>query len=244
MKRRATSFVVLTCLGLAAALMATTCLAGPPLPGNYQSTDLGGTISAGRYTEGWVLGGGALSAGTTQNCESWDGTALGTEWRYTCGTQLTNGVLILDTVNGSGNGNRTTACTYVGGIFWLNGTGPWANGDASYPGHFDSYVEYETVQYVNWVPVSAVTNVQSSAHFDSYPTTCLAFSIANGVRVGTTDLGDVKPPNYPDLLDPACNPTRTLGAWWNMMSVTISITSGCATPARTSTWGSLKALYR
>ena len=236
-----TTFLCLTLLG-AMTLAATGTFAGPPLGGNYQSTDIGGTISAGRYSEGWLPGGGALLAGTTQNCGSWNGTALGTEWRYTCGTMITNGVLLLDTVNGSGNGNRTTLCIYVGGVFWLSGTGPWANGDVNYPGHFDSYVEYETVQYVNWVPIAAITNVQASAHFDDYPLTCIAFTIANGVRVGTTDLGGVEPANYPAFLTPACAPTMTNGAWWNMQALTISIL-GCETPVEPSTWGSIKARY-
>jgi len=62
--------------------------------------------------------------------------------------------------------------------------------------------------------------------------------------VGTTDLGNVMPPNYPALIDPACNPARTLGAWWDFFSISISLTPDCATPAKPSTWGSLKAIYR
>jgi hypothetical protein len=231
--------MILACLVLAAA----TAFAGSPVPGNYQSTDLGGLIPVGRYTEGWDAGGGALSAQTTQNCGSWDGVTLGSVWRYTCGTQLANGVLIFDTVDANGNGNRTTACTYTGGIFWLSGTGPWANGDVDYPGTFDSYVEYETVQYSNWVPISAVTNVQAVAHFDNYPVVCMGFSIANGSRVGTTDLGGVMPPDYPAMLDPSCSATRTEGAWWDMTSITITLTPDCATPVKASTWGELKAKY-
>ena len=237
-KKLATTLVIM------AALSATLALAGPPLPGNYKSTDIGGTIPAGRYTEGWDAGGGAMGVGTTQNCGSWDGSAPGGVWMYTCGTELTPGVQISGYVNAQGNGNRTFMKTYSGGIFWLSGTGPWANGDPDYAGVFDSYVEFETVQYSNWVPVSAVTNVQAAAHFDNYPTLCMGFSIGNGVRVGTTDLGNVMPPNYPALIDPACNPTRTLGAWWDFFSISISLTPDCATPAKPSTWGSLKAIYR
>jgi hypothetical protein len=147
-------------------------------------------------------------------------------------------------VDGNGNGNRTYASTYDGGVFWLNGSGPWGAGDADYPGHFDSYVEYETVQYVGGSAIAAVTNVQTTAHFDNYPSMCFAFSISNGTRVGTTDLGNVMPAGFPALLDPACGATRTEGAWWNMNSLTISITSGCATPTKHSTWGALKATYR
>ena len=232
------------------SLMAVACwtssvFAGAPLPGNYQSTDLpGGTISPGLYTEGWAPGGGALLAGTTQNCGSWNGSTLGAEWKYTCGTMISNGVVTQNFVNGAGYGNRTTACYYTGGVFWLSGSGPWANGDASYPGHFDQYVEYETVQYANWIPIAAVTNVQSAAHFDAYPTACIAFSIANGARIGTTDLGNVMPSYYPAMLDPACSPTMVNGAWWTMNSLTISLVADCATPAKHATWGALKAIYR
>lgn len=241
MNRLATTFVILTALILTAA----ASLAGPPVPGDYKSTDLGGPISVGRYTEGWDVGGGSPhGTNTTQNCGSWNGTALGTEWRYTCGTATVPAIVIFNTVNAQGNGNRTYMCPFTGGQLWLSGSGPWANGDPDYQGVFDSYVEYETVQYSNWVPISAITNVQSAAHFNNYPVICMSFSIANGSRVGTTDLGNVFPAGYPAMLDPACGATRTLGAWWTMTSLTISIVADCATPSKTSTWGSLKAHYR
>ena len=240
MKRLATTFAILAVL----ALTVSASLAGPPLPGNYMSTDIGGTIPPGRYTEGWDLGGGALLGGTTQNCGSWDGTTLDGVWKYTCGTMTGPGTLLFSTVNAQGNGNRTYACSYVGGTFWLSGTGPWANGDPDYPGVFDSYVEFETITYSAWVPISAVTNVQSAAHFDNYGTFCMGFSIGNGSRVGTTDLGNVMPAGYPAMLDPTCAPTRTLGAWWDFTSITIVLTPDCATPAKPSTWGSLKSIYR
>jgi len=234
----------MACVVAVLALAASAALAAPPLAGNYQSTDLGGSIPTGRYTEGWDAGGNAFTVGTTQNCDSWDGAALGAVWRYSCGTQLANSVIISDHVDGNGNGNRTYECTYSGGIFWLNGAGPWGAGDASYPGHFASYVEFETVQYVGGVAIASVTNVQTTAHFDNYPAVCMAFSISNGTRVGTTDLGNVLPANFPALLDATCGATRSLGAWWNMTALTISITSGCTTPTKRSTWGSLKAVYR
>ncbi len=240
MKRLATIFAILATL----ALTASVTLAAAPLPGNYMSTDIGGTIPAGRYTEGWDAGGSALLTGNTQNCGSWDGSTLGGVWKYTCGTALSPAVQIGGYVNPQGNGNRTFMIPYSGGTLWLSGTGPWANGDPDYAGVFDSYVEYETVQYSNWVPVSAVTNVQSAAHFDNYPSLCMAFSIGNGSRVGTTDLGNVFPPDFPALLNPACAATRTLGAWWNFNSITVTVTQDCYTSAKPSSWGSLKAIYR
>lgn len=240
MKRLVTTFAILAAL----ALTASASLAGAPLPGDYKSTDIGGTIPPGRYTEGWDAGGSAILAGVTQNCGSWDGSVLGGVWKYTCGTATGPAVLLGGYVSPQGNGNRTYMVIYTGGTFWLSGTGPWANGDTDYPGVFTNYVEYETIQYSNWVPISSVTNVQSAAHFDNYGTFCMGFSIGNGSRVGTTDLGDVFPADYPAMLTPACAPTRTLGAWWDFTSITITLTPDCATPAKPSTWGSLKAIYR
>ncbi len=239
MKKIATTLVVLAILGLAAAAWAAA-----PLPGNYQSTDLGGTIPTGRYTEGWDAGGNAFGVGTTQNCGSWDGAARGGVWRYTCGTCVSPAVVISNTVNAQGNGQKTFMQNYVGGIFWLSGTGPWANGDADYPGAFDSYVEYETVQYANFVPFAAVTNVQAMAHFNNYQSTCIGFSIGNGTRVGTTDLGGTFPANYPALIDANCNATRTLGAWWNFTSISLTLTGDCATGIKPATWGAIKSMYR
>ncbi len=134
--------------------------------------------------------------------------------------------------------------TFVGGYVWLSGSGPWANGDPEYPGVIDNYVEFETIQYSNWQRVAAVTNVQATAHFDNYPNTCMVFSVANGSEVGSTDFGMTKPGDYPDLLQElTCSPTMTLGGWWNLMTMTLSI-SGCTVENENATWGEVKALYK
>lgn len=240
MKKLATTLLVLAGFALAAA-----ALAGPPLPGDYKTTDIGGVVSMGRYTEGWLPGGGALLPGTTLNAQSWNGTTLGTEWRYQCATTVSPSILLTNTVNASGFGNRTYMKQFVGGTIWLSGTGPWANGDADYPGVIDSYTEFETIQYENFVPVAAVTNVQATAHFVNYPAACMTFAVSNGVEIGSTALGGVKPANYPDFLQPgSCSPGAPEGAWWDMVTMTLSVSAGCATPAKPSTWGALKALYR
>jgi hypothetical protein len=225
-------------------LGAATAFAGAPLSGDYKSSDLGGPISTGRYTEGWAAGGSALSVGTTHNAQSWNGTALGTEWRYTCGRQLTPAILLFDAVNGSGNGNRTYMCTFTGGTIWMSGAGPWGNGDPSYSGPIDTYKEFETIQYSGGAVVGSVTNVQAVAHFDGYPASCVAFAISNGTLVGGTAFGGTLPANYPGLLDGStCAATMTHGAWWNMCGITLSL-SNCATPAKVGSWGSLRKLYR
>jgi hypothetical protein len=222
-------------------LIGGVTIAGPPLDGDYQTPDLGGTLYYGRYTEGWDPGGGALETGTTLNAESWDGAALGTQWRYWCSTESAPAVLLIDSVNPTtGNGNRTYQKTFTGGYIWLSGSGPWANGDPDYPGVIDSYYEFETITYSNWVPIAAVTNVQAVAYFDNYPDQCMSFYIGNGTRVASTDLGDPIPPDYPDLLDPNCDPTRTDGAFWDFTAVTLSIV-GCATGTEPTTWGAIKS---
>lgn len=240
MKNLATTLLVFAALATAA-----TALAGPPLPGDYKTTDLGGVVSSGRYTEGWSAGGGALLPGTTLASHSWNGTSLGTEWRYECSTTAAPAVMLTNTVNASGFGNRTYMKQFVGGTLWLSGTGPWANGDPDYPGIIDSYTEFETVQYENFLPVAAVTNVQATAHFVNYPAACVTFSVSNGTEVGSTDWGMTKPATYPGLLQAGtCAPTAPYGAWWDMLTMTLSVSSGCATPARASTWGAIKTMYR
>lgn len=226
-------------------LGAGASVAGPPLDGNYQSTDLGGSVLLGRYTEAWDAGGGALSTGTTLNAESWNpaGPALGTQWRYWCSTELAPAVLLVNNVNPTtGNGNRTYMKTFSGGYIWLDGAGPWANGDPNYPGTIDTYSEFETITYSNWVPIAAVTNVQATAHFDLYPEQCMTFYIGNGSRVATTALGNPVPPNYPGLLDTNCNATRVEGAFWDFFTITLGITD-CTSPVEEKTWGAVKSIY-
>lgn len=228
---------------LLALTLAGSSVAGPPLDGSYQSTDLGGSVLLGRYSESFTAAGGGLLPGVTFNSQSWNGTTLGTQWKYHCGT-LVSAVLLVNNVNPTtGNGNRTYMKTFVGGYVWLSGTGPWANGDPDYPGIIDTYVEFETIQYTAWNPVAAVTNLQATAHFDNYPTSCMNFGIGNGSLVGTTDWGNTKPSTYPALLQQStCDPVMTLGAWWNMMTITLTI-QGCASPTENATWGAVKSMY-
>jgi len=232
-------------IALILSVVPVFVFAGPPLDGIYKSSDVGGPIDVGRYSEGWEAGGGALDMGTTLNAESWDGMNLGLEWRYWCSTNWVPTTLLIDTVDPStGNGNRTYMMQFNGGYIWLSGAGPWANGDPDYPGTIDTYVEFETIQYVNWVPVHAVTNVSATAHFDNYPDACMNFAIANGVRVGSTDLGDPAPVNYPGFLQAfTCDPVMPNGAWWDMSDLSLYILD-CSVPAEQMNWGEIKSLYK
>lgn len=241
-RRDAMKFFGIVLTAILALAVRGTAFADAPLDGNYQSTDLGGSTYLGRYTEAWDAGYNATSSGTTLNAESWDGSTLATQWRYWCSTESSDAVLLIDNVNSNGNGNRTYMKTFTGGYIWLSGSGPWGNGDPDYFGTIDSYSEFETIQYTNWVPIAAVTNVQATAHFDDYPGQCMTFAIGNGSRVATTEIGETIPADYPELLDPSCNATRSEGAAWDFYTITLSIT-GCAVATEESTWGGIKSIY-
>jgi hypothetical protein len=225
------------------ALSAGFALAGAPLDGVYESTDMSGPLNLGRYSESYATAGGSLDPGTTLNAQSWDGTNLGQQWKYYCATQVTAPMLLTDNVDANGNGNRTYMKTFVGGFIWLSGSGPWANGDAQYTGMIDTYTVFETIQYVEFERVAAVSNVDASAHFDGYAESCMTFAVGNGSEVGSTDFGEMLPADYPPFLEPSnCDPTGVYGGWWDLFTITFTIT-GCATPVEEATWGSVKALY-
>lgn len=229
---------------LVICLSAVSVLAGPPLSGTWPSTDIGGSINTGRYMESYTLPNGAASVGTTLHAQSWDGANLGLQWGYSCGVIESAPVLISDFVNVNGTGSRTYEKRFVGGSIWLSGTGPWGNGDAEYTGPILNYVEYETIQYVNWVRVHAVTNVTAAAAIEGYGDTCLSFTVGNGVEIGSTDFGNPVPATYPTMLEAyTCDSIGANGAWWDMMTLVLYI-DGCAVSDEASDWGTVKSLYR
>lgn len=231
-------------LAVAAVTVAATAFADAPLSGTYQSTDLGGTLQLGRYSESFAAPGGGLDPGVTYNAQSWDGATLASQWWYYCGTMVAPPVLLIDSVNpATGNGNRTYMKTFVGGTIWLSGAGPWANGDPEYTGIVDSYTVFETITYTNWNRIAAVFSIDARGHFDDYTASCMTFGIGNGSEAGSTDDGDPVPADYPELLEQGtCDPVMTLGRWWDMLTITLTIT-GCAVPVEETTWGAVKSRY-
>jgi hypothetical protein len=229
-------------LSVLVILCPALALAGAPLTGSWNSTDLGGIVPVGRYTEGWANDGGALLAGTVFNAASWDGVTLGDSWAYSCAVEANNAVLISDTVSGTGFGNRTWMKTFAGGTIWLSGAGPWANGDAEYVGSIIEYVEYETITYVAFNAIAARTNVSATASIDGYDSVCLGFTVGNGAKVSDTASGPA-PANYPALLTATCSPTAPNGAFWNLAQMTLYI-ANCSVATEEHSWGSVKALFR
>lgn len=217
-------------------------VAGPPLDGTYTSTDLGGPMLTGRYSESWSMANGRLQVGNTTNNLSWDGATLGTQWWMYCADVAFAPFMISDTVV-NGNGFQEWLVTYSGGIMILDGNGPWGDGsEPSYTATFHSYSEIKTFQFVDGDILGVVSTVNLQAGIIGWDEKCMALSISNQEEHGTTD-GGPQPLNYPAFLAPAtCAPTRTLGSWGESDEFTLIIT-GCTVPTEQMTWGGIKSLY-
>jgi hypothetical protein len=227
---------------LLSVLMAVPALAGPPVNGTYTSTDIGGTMLPGRYSELWF--GGALAVNNTLNEQSWNGAALGTQWHWYC-PWIVGKALLLDTVNGLGNGMKIWNVTYVGGFCWLDGGGPWAGGDASYLANITTWVAIVTETYASFVEVGTVRNHNASAIFNGYNEECMTLSVTNIEKLGDTVSDGPLPGDYPVFWNwIGCAPAGGDGEWGDVDSITFTIL-GCETvPAQERTWGQVKALYK
>jgi hypothetical protein len=219
-------------------------LAGPPADGTYLSTDLGGQVLLGRYSESWDVPDGRLHQGNTVNKLSWDGAALGTQWELYCTRIAGPPVLITDTVDGSGNGFQEWMVVYVAGDLILDGNGPWGDGsEPYYHANLHAYQEFKTFQYSNHQIVQSISNVSIQAGFSGFDESCVAISILNQEELGNTNTASL-PPNYPAFLEPiTCDPTRTLGSWGEVDEITLII-RGCTVPSEETTWGVVKSLYK
>jgi hypothetical protein len=226
------------------APLVPTANAQPPLNGTYQSTDLGGTMLPGRYSESWTAAAGHLTLGNTTNKFSWDGFTLGTQWWMYCAQISAVPILLQDTVNINGDGIKQYVVNYTGGLCILGGSGPWGGGDPSYTAPYTAYAEIKTFQYANNVLVAVISTVQMQAMFLGFNDDCMSLAISNQEQapLGSTDHGPL-PANYPGFLDPnTCAPTRTLGSWGEADEFTLII-QGCTIPTEEATWGSIKAIY-
>jgi hypothetical protein len=229
-------------LVLLSIMIAVPAFAGPPANGTYTSTDIGGLMLPGRYSELWF--GGKLAVNNTLNEQSWNG-ALGTQWHWYCPWISAAPVLLVNTVNCAGNGTKIWKVTYTGGICWLDGAGPWAGGDASYTANVTTWVAIVTETYSSFVLVGTVRNHNATAKFVGYNAQCMNLSVSNVEKLGDTNGGPL-PAGYPDFWSWfACNNVGTAGPgeWGDIDSITMSIT-GCTVGTAPASWGAVKALYR
>lgn len=236
--KRLLSSLVLSCLvALPLAAFAN------PVPGIYTSTDMGGQILTGRAST-WRSG---INSGLPHvlHAQSWDGSALGTQWEISCATENANFIAQDNRVAGVGTIVYTS--TFTGGTFTFFPTGgAWGDGT----GTLGTTTVITTVQYImisgNSTPVASVINGNTSGFFAGG---CyLTFGIGNGTGVGeTTSLNPLitKPATYPTFQDGTCAGAAAnaqFGAWGNVITLTVGI--DCPVPAQSTTWGNVKSLYR
>jgi hypothetical protein len=225
---------------LVLGFVAIPAMGAPPVVGAYYSYDLpGGTFNAGRFSESWVDPGTHGQIGNTVNAESWNGTALGTEWKLWCPSIQTPPVLVSDTrVNGTGDVTYRTV--YSGGHFFLGAVGPW--GDEDYTGDLNFFVITTTYMYVDNALLGIRSNVVSYGQIAGY-TDCMEYEINNAAFFGTTDTG-TKPADYPAFLDESCSEGVWIrGGWGSATQIAIRIRGECNVGVEPSTWGQIKALY-
>jgi hypothetical protein len=215
--------------------------AQPPIDGTYE-TQLGHFLE-GRYSVSWPGANGYEDNGNSINVESWDGSALGTEWRIYCPI-IANVQTLYNIPVGPGSYIASYLITYVGGNVWLDGAGPWGGGDASYSGVIGTYVEARQIQVTSNVLTALDSNHNLDANIVGYQSDCVAFAIGNSAWIGDTPQNGAKPADYPAFLDPSdCTGSGTAGHWGTATDLTL-IVQGCEVGTETTSWGAVKAKYK
>jgi hypothetical protein len=223
-------------------LLAAPAIAGPPLPGVYRSTDMGGLMLVGRFSESWVGTGNHGQIGNTVNAASWDGTVLGTQWTLSCPHIASLPVFVSDTRDVNGTGEVVYRTTYSGGATWLSRTGPWGDNTVDYLGTLDSFIATTTFQYVWGELLGIRSNVTTIGHMNDFAQ-CFEYTISNATFYGPLG-SEPKPSDYPDFIDASCaTGVLSRGGWGTTTQIALRL-SGCQIPVAPTTWTEAKALYR
>ena len=209
-----------------------------PNGGIYNSTDMGGVFLTGRAST-WRPG---VNSGLPHviHAQSWNGSALGTQWDISCAIENVNFTTQDNRIGGVGTVVYTS--TFHGGTLTLYAGGwPWGDGVAT----LGTTTMYTIVQYVLIggvsTPVASVVNGNTSGNFAGGCT--LTFMIGNGSGVGETPYF-TKPADYPVFLDGTCGPAASnlqYGTWGTVITITLGIY--CPVGTEESTWGIIKSLY-
>lgn len=230
---------LLTMATLIALVMLPVLAQAAPVTGLFTSTDLGGQILTGRAST-WRPG---VNSGLPHvlHAQSWDGTTLGAQWDLNCATETSAFAVVDSRVAGVGKVVYTS--TFNGGTFnFYAGGFPWGDGT----GTLLTTTTTTTVTYLMIggisTPVASVVNVDTSGDFTNG--CLLTFAIANAAGIGETPYASI-PATYPLFLDSTCNPaspSAQYGTWGNVMTITMHI--NCEVAEETTSWGSIKGLYR
>jgi hypothetical protein len=238
MKMILTTLLILTCVAVTATAQCPNAVG--------QWTTNNGSLFCGRASEAYCAAYGYPAVGgvpgNTQNAMSFDGVALGTQWRaYGMEIDANGAVLISDTVDpGTGTGAQTYHTHYDGGQFWLSRNYSWADGLADLTGQLTSFLVVTTISYVGGVPQGAASNITFMGTFDNCDTEndcSIEFAIATAFQVWRPEFGPPMPTGYPPFLCGAAT-----GELYDVCGITLTI--DCAVPVEQTTWSGLKNLYR
>lgn len=212
------------------------CL-NPPIDGTY-STYLG-TMIGGRASEAWCSGAGPGQPGNTDNAASWNGSALGTQWRlWGMAIDEDGAVETARDIDGGGNGWIDYVTHYTGGVFWLDGDHVWGTGNGDFTGYVTYYEVTARVTYSGGQPVGVSSNIFLTGVFDDCPNCAIEYAISNALLVWRTGYPEPMPSDYPAF---ECG--ATTGELFDVCCVKMKIH---CTPIATesSTWGAIKGFYR
>ncbi|MHB8078154.1 MAG: hypothetical protein ACYDIE_02715 [Candidatus Krumholzibacteriia bacterium] len=229
---------VLLSLVLLLALAAPALATCPNLNGPFST--LAGTLLAGRVSEAWCTGAGPGVPGNMENAESWDGAALGTQWKL-WGMTINSAGAILVSQRVLGSYMYVDYVTdYDGGEFWLSRNYAWSDGTGDLTGIITSYHVTTTVTLYNGVPVGQTSNVTLTGQFTNCPDyqgCVIEFAIANAMKVWDSTSALPMPADYPPLLCSA-----TTGELFTACCIDMSI--HCVVAADPESWSGIKSMYR
>jgi hypothetical protein len=194
----------------------------------------------GRASEAWCDG-APMEIGNTQNVQSWDGAALGTEWHlYDMAIDAAGVQILVDNVV-DGNGIRIYQAGYENGRFSLSGDGAWTDDTTELTGVLSDYIVVTTVTYVGGVMTAAVSDITATGTFDGCPGaedpySCGIDISANSVHVWQTGDDAAMPMNYPEFLCGA-----NAGQLLNNSSVTMILS--CVVQSESRSWSEIKAIH-
>ena len=226
--------IVSTMLILAASSVFAAC-PNPPKDGTY--TTYGGTILGGRSSEAWCSGAGPGQPGNTENARSWDGTNLGAQWKIY--GMVGEGAVETDRYfDAYGNGWIDYTTNYLGGNFWLSGTGSWGDGSTDYTGYVTYFNVGARVTYVGGSPVGVTSNILMTGTFEECTNCRIEYAISNALLIWQTGYPTPMPSDYPPFLCEA-----TAGELFDACCIVMKVICN-PVAVEESNWGTIKSLYR
>lgn len=232
--------LLIVLFALAALVAAPVLVSAAPVAGTYYSAFRGGAVLNGHASVSRQF----PNSGNPKvfNGQSWNGSALGTQWEIQCGVENTL------TPPDSSHFNKLTGTgfivytqTFQGGTFSIY-TDPavgWGFGSGTLSGT----VATTQVWLMNFVPYASSFTAFTSGQFDD--SKCiLEFAMSNGFGVGETPYL-FKPSTYPAFLAPDCSPadpSHQWGTWADVNDIIAKI--NCTVPAQRSSWGEVKSIYK